>query len=266
MATSPTQLSDEQLKQQLEGGGAQAPPEQPTGPIEYRTETGQVYKGNSWEEVAQEIAKAQEHASRTIREQREEREQLLAELREREAREVKTPSASPKEFDKVKFYNTWGVDPYAAEKEVIKQVLAEEFGVESFDELRQGYQFAYQKSLGLHQNEELFKFFAAHPEYTGSEEDAAKMTEWIEKNYDFDPSKQKFVTADQFEYAYYKLIEEGRIAPPEPAEAASRTRPEAPPTLDGSAPPGMQDKIANADTLPDKELESLMRSLGMLKG
>ena len=269
MGNSPEALTDEQLKAKLEEepnseeAVSETPPE-PEG-VEYKTETGQVYKGKDWEEVAQKIASAQEHASRTIREQRDERDALMAELQRRQNEKVETPAQKKSDFDKIKYYETWQNDPYAAERDVIRQVLAEEFGVDSFDDLRRGYEFSYQKSLGLQQNEELWKFHAAHPEFSGSEADASAITEWVSENMpDYDPSKGKFLQAKDLEYAFYKLIDEGKIKPAETeAEQTAQTN-EPAPTLSGSAGRGGKNPLDNPESLSDDELEKLAVKLGVL--
>lgn len=263
MPDAETQLTDEQLKEQLEKG-EETPASKPEA-IEFKTETGQVYKGKDWEEIAQQIARSQEHATRTIKEQRDEREYLMQQIRERQ-QETPLEKKQAKSFDKVKFYETWGTDPLEAEREIIRRVVAEEFGVESFDEIKDSFQFAYNKTLGIHQNEELFKFFGEHPEYQGTPEEAEKITNWLDKNgYQVDPSRRKFITARDFEYAYYKLIEQGEIKVPEQQEEQI-VRPSAPPpTLSGTGGgtgPSIEEKAKN---MSDKELEEFLRKQGILK-
>lgn len=271
MGNSPETLTDEQIRERLEAeaGGTAGNPETPPAPaepegVEYKTETGQVYKGKDWEEVAQKIASAQEHASRTIREQKDERDALMAELQRRQNEKVEVPAPKKSDFDKIKYYETWQNDPLAAEAEAIKQVLAQLFEVDSFDELRKGYEFSYQKSLGLQQNEELWKFHAAHPEFSGSAEDATAITEWVqENNPEYDPSKGKFLTARDLEYAYYKLIDEGKIRPAE-EPPPDQQREQAPPSLTGSAGQGGKNPLENPERLSDEELEKLARKMGVL--
>lgn len=258
MAEAETQLTDQQIEQEL---AAQTAPKE----VEYKTETGQVFKGKDWEEIAQKMAQSVESGTRTIKEQRDREQYLLQQMQERQNQQVETKPKGNQKFDKLKYYQTWQEDPFEAEREVIRQILAEEFGADDFEQVKRGYSFSYQKAQELHQNAELAKFWAAHPEYQGSEDESGKLAKYLMDNgYEMAPERGKFIEAKDIEYAWYKLIESGEVSPKEPEETRP-ARPQAPPSLGGSGQSALPSVAEKVNQMSDKDLEAFLRQKGMLK-
>lgn len=259
MAEAETQLTDQQLEEKLNEQTAQKD-------LEFKTETGQVFKGKSWEEIAQKMAQSVESGSKTIKEQRDREAYLLQQIQERQNQQVDTKvPKTGKEFDKLRHYELWQNDPLEAYREPFQRLLADTFGMDDVDEVRQALNFTYNATKNMYQSGQIVQFQGSHPEYNGGEDHSSKLTKWLLDNgYEMDPGKGKFISAKDLEYGWYKLIEAGDVEIPDEQEQQAEARRPAP-TLSGAgggATGSIDDKVSK---MSDKELENFLRQSGMLK-
>src|ERR1044071_4581411 len=152
-------------------------------PVEITTSTGQVYRGANYQEVAEQIARAQENATALIRQQREHEQELMRQLAEAHAaRQVQQAQskATPATFDKDAWWTRAAGDPVSAVKEIIDMVapdvIAQKFGVDSFDDLKENFNYAYDRSKDYDQNKELAAFYGNNTDYPGGDNVGELMT------------------------------------------------------------------------------------------
>lgn len=248
MASTPAP-TDQQLKDAL---AEVQKPEQKE--IEIKLDTGEVFKGASYDEVIQKIAKSKEEASHEIRRQRDRNElleQTVETLKQAAPEPRETPKRKSEEMTTLEWLQRWEKDPRGTEREFIKQSLAEELGLDNFDQLRAAFHRAHEVTSQVQQNMEVTQFLAKHPEFSQSQEDAQRILDHLKSN-GLDPDRGDYVSVRDFEASYYALREEGKIVP----LSESRT---APPGQGGLEPPPALPSGTSGGTGGIEETEKFIR-------
>jgi hypothetical protein len=264
---TPESMNDDQLKQAIQNQNQ--PTSQPaaaTEPIEIKAATGQVYRGSTPQEVIDQLLKAQENATAVITEEREQNRQLQGRLQEIEKRvQSQPPAPKSSKFDKIKYFQTWEQDPLEAERQAVREILADEFGVETFEELRDTLRFTNSEALNTAQQRELILFQAAHPEIPYNPETAELVVNRMREN---GVDDRNIIRKQDMEYAALQLITEGKIktinGEPEPVRQA----PPVPPPPQGVGSSSMGNGAVTEDkaySMPMNEFEALLRQTGILK-
>lgn len=186
--------------------------------LEIQTATGQVFKGTK-DEIIEKMRESVEHGSTTLKELKQEREQLLTLAQQRAEPKVITTG-----FDKTKYLQLLGDDPSAAADYVdearygmpaaqVREAITE--GREAARMLR-GYQAVadFKSTIGK--------------EYPDTQEVAQLI--WKEAGVDTDPRK---LTKENLVSAYMDLKASGRIKPVEAEEETTKPR-KAPPSARGA--------------------------------
>jgi hypothetical protein len=222
--------------------GAPATPTPPVDPpegYEFKTATGQVYKGKTKDEVIAQMIKAQENATIHIKQQHDR-------LKDFEARAIQAPVAAPVNggFQKAEYFKLLEEDPLKAQdyldsyRPMVSRVLS------TVDKMEYGFQAQ--------------EFLRAVPDYEDLPENADRIRTRL-------AAEQKPLTADNMRLAYYSLLGEGVIK--KNAQAAEQNPgPRVPPVL-GGAGAGPTDEIGNIESetanMDDKQFAEYLRKKGV---
>jgi hypothetical protein len=225
-----------------------------TAPTEFKIElpTGEVFKGKSWEEVANAAAKAKLDTTTAYKTEKERREALEAQV----AAAV-TPAPQPANgngFDAAKYWTMINEGKLLdAEKYKLGALfeLEPEMVVSTFRE-------TVRKTDEVYDTIEIEKFKSTHPDFPGGEEaSAAVMGRVKEYGGTWD--------AKVLHRAYKDLVEEGRVKPLQLEDAAQQAF-NAPPVLDGGSSGGQGDALLDQfQNLTTDQMEQVLRKAGKLR-
>lgn len=240
----PNQMTDAELQTAIEQqsttatGDPVAPPPEPES-YEYKTATGQVYKGKTKDEVIAAVLKAQENATLHIKEQHDKIKDMEAKL------QTQVQPATPVNggFQKKRYYELLEEDPLQAQ------------------DYLDGFRPQYGRVMGAVEKFEYGlqaqEFIRRVPEFEDSQENAtALFTRLKMENRPF--------TADNMQLVYHTLQSEGVIknAPAEPPRPAT---PNPPPVMGGAS--GQASELANIDAevsgMTDAQFEDYLRKKGI---
>ena len=179
-------------------------------PLEVKLSTGHVFRGNTQDELLAELTKAQEHATKLIKEQRDELERLKT--------ETAPPPAAPKPtdtYDPNVYYQIWQQDPLKAQQYV-----------DSFDPAKQ---MMWQTISRMQYQADLDHFKQTVGFYPDEDQAKAFTKEFIASG--LQPNK------DNYELVYYRMVNQQKI---EPTVRQIRGQGSPPPSINGggSPPPG----------------------------
>jgi hypothetical protein len=209
-----------------------------------------------------------EHSSAYAREQKQRAEELTAEnerlrqqaeewqhAQQREA-ELAAQAQQPAAFDSARYYELLNEDPIAAQNYVDQWRFGVPDPVGAFNAMVQevsNQRLQIDARVGA---DIATAFIATHPEWPHTPEAARVMRERVEQlqaqGFPFNVT-----TAD---YAYRQLVSEGTI---KPVDLEPEEQIEAPPSLTGGS--GGTLSLSDPDSMSDRDLETLLRSRGMLR-
>lgn len=217
---------------------------------EIKLDTGEVFKGDTWEETARAAAKAKEDTTNRLKEVENE----LRSLREAQqasetAKQASTTQATG--FDATKYWQMVN-DGHLLDAEKYK--LGALFDIEP-DMVVSTFNRTVEKTDKLWDSVEIEKFKMANPDYPGGEAGGILATEMKEIGGEWDSRRLSHV--------YAGLVKEGKIKPLEVEERNDEVIPL--PSLSGGASRGAQDELSESDliALPTAQLEALLRKKGL---
>jgi hypothetical protein len=211
------------------------------------TETGQVYKGKTQEEVLQQLVKAQTHATKTIAQQKRDMEELQAKL----AAQVQAPTKPAvvagqrmTQEQKKQYYELLESDPVEASMYL--------------DSFRQDYQFIYNTAQYVELARQTSQFETTHPEFPNNDPTAVEALQGRMKDKPWN-YENLVVAADS-------LYRDGTIKPAQSrSEEVTLTTPAPAPVLGGSGASPSFDVVDQFAKLPLDQMEKLAREKGWLK-
>lgn len=237
--------------------------EQTTGSEEVvlKTKGGEVFKGKSWEEVAQKAAQAKEDTGIALRDREGQvrtHESTISDLqRATEERRETTKASTTTQFGQQAFLTQIETDGSQA----VGTALAHFFGYENTDELRSDFKGIQEATESYKENYHIAVFSQRNPDYPGGEKpSAALMQELKNRGVDF--------TADNLENAWNQMKRSGDFKPLEIGEQETTTtaRTLAPVHLEGTrgATGGglseADEMMANFDKMTVEQQEDFMKS------
>ncbi len=222
-------------------------------PLEVNLATGQVYKGDTPQDLLNKLAAAQEEATRTIRS----RESENAEMRQRlasleaEAQQRRVPE-SPDQTKNNEYYQTWSSNPNKA----TTMALANELGIPA-DQLVPALKKSMASSAITSASSE---FLARCQDFPETPENANLIRQGIEARYGANPNA---LTADNLELVYHDLVRNGKIQP-KVMQSSAVNEPNVPfvNIRGGSAPPNQDIEIMQKiQTMPLDQLREVMERM-----
>ena len=237
--------------------------EQTTGSEEVvlKTKGGEVFKGKTWEEVAQKAAQAKEDTGVALRDREGQvrtHESTIADLqRATEARRETTKESTSPQFNQQKFLTDVETDA----SEAITSALAHSLGYDNTNELRQDFKGIQEATESYKENYHIAVFSQRNPDYPGGEKpSAALMQELKNRGVDF--------TAGNLENAWNQMKRSGDFKPLEIGEQETTTtaRTPAPVHLEGTRGGGGggmnedEEMMANFDKMTVEQQEDFMKS------
>lgn len=246
---SPEEMTPEELKAHIEQQQDQPPESTPAPPpqeFKISLEDGSTYVGNSWEDVANKVAKAKMEASKTIRS----REEEMAGLRQELASKKEPEPEPPAEFDREKYWKMWEEDPLAAQQYM-----------NSCDPNYQRIASISEESDEAHQVARFNAHMFRQEKYLSPEDSQPIIKYFQDNNLRFNASKAVEVMNDLVASGKIK-ISELKDAPPERTTQPPQPPP-GPPEGEEQTPPGGEDMIEKARTMSLDELKDFINTEGM---
>jgi len=251
MSTNPP--NNEQIQQAIEDVKTQTALNKGGIPLEISLPTGQVYKGETPQELLDNLAKAQTEASRTISDYKAkmaELENTVSALKQ----QIPPPKSNDPEKDELtkEYFAKWSQDPTEANKIALAQIL----GV-SPDKVGPMLRTAVESQMV---NTAADEFLTRCPEFPQTPQNAQLMKEALAARYG---TTMDAATADNLELVYNDLVRNGRIVPnPLPASRTVNANNPLPNLRGNSAPPNpVTDILSQAYTMPLDQLKQVMENL-----
>lgn len=234
-------------------------PEVQQNPIEFELEDGSKVKAATIEEAFKIVAKMKTDTSAALRTEKQERENLAAQLaaQQTEIQRLRTPPpTNGNGFSSEKYWQMMNQDPMAAQD----YLDAHRFGIEDPSQVRQTFTSLRSEVSDIKQQALAGQFLAQHAEdFPADKVAAAKLREHTER---LTNSGYPF-TLETLNLAYAQAIQAGDIKPNEKEE--EREEPPAPPANLGAGAGTLPSDVQNAENLDDKALEALLREKGLLR-
>ena len=227
----------EELKQLIA-----AKEKEPEG-VELKTETGAVFKGKDWHDIAQQMKVSVESGTRTIKQQKDHEVQLRQQLQQ--------PPENIKESTTTdKYHERWITDPAGAQN----ALLAEQLGIPE-NQLIPTLRQTFRDTQAMNGAFQVSQFRSMVPEYTGDPEMKSALEQRM--NQEGLP-----YTARNLRHTFRDLVEEKVIKTKEvkPETVEPEHKVDAPPNLEGSGANPQEDIIQKAETMDINELEAVLRS------
>jgi hypothetical protein len=205
--------------------------EQTTGNEEVvlKTKGGEVFKGKTWEEVAQKAAQAKEDTGIALRDREGQvrtHESTIADLqRATEQRRETTKASTSPQFNQQKFLTDVETDA----SEAITSALAHSLGFENSEEFRTFVKRTGDATESYIENYQIGVFSQRCPDYPGGDKPSAALMQALkDRGVEF--------TADNLENAWNQMKRSGDFKPLEigKQETTTTTRTGAPPPLEGT--------------------------------
>jgi hypothetical protein len=194
-----------------------------------KTKGGEVFKGKSWEEVAQKAAQAKEDTGTALRDREGQirtHESTIADLqRATEARRETTKTSTSPQFNNQRFINQLDTDG----PEAIASALAHALGYENTDELRSDFKGIQEATESYKENYHIAVFSQRCPDYPGGEKASAALMQGLkDRGVDFN--------ADNLESGWNQMKRSGDFKPLEIGgqETTTTARTTAPTHLEGT--------------------------------
>ncbi len=162
--------------------------------------TPQVFKGNTPQELLDQMVRAQAEGTRTIAETRQQVKQLEAELAA--ARQVQAPPPTPGAKNNDEYFKTWAENPNQA----LKRQLAEEFGLPEdkvIPMLKRGLETSVVNAAAE-------EFISRCQDFPQSPQSAELMRNKVAQRFGVTADA---ANADNLELAYHELVREGKLVP-----------------------------------------------------
>ena len=194
-----------------------------------KTKGGEVFKGKTWEEVAQKAAQAKEDTGTAVRDREGQVRDLqtkIADLQQAtEARRETTKASTSPQFNQQKFLTDVETDA----SEAITSALAHSLGYENTDELRQDFKGIQEATESYKENYHIAVFSQRCPDYPGGEKPSAALMQELK-------NRGASFSADNLESAWNEMKRSGDFKPLEINEQETTTtaRTGAPPPLEGT--------------------------------
>jgi hypothetical protein len=226
-----------------------------------KTESGEVFKGKDWEDVARKAAQAKVDTGTALRDREGQvrtHESTIADLqRATEARRETTQASTSPQFNQQKFLTDVETDA----SEAITSALAHSLGYENTDELRQDFKGIQEATESYKENYHIAVFTQRCPDYPGGDKASAAMLQIIK-------DRGQGCTADNYESAWNQMKRSGDFKPLEISQQETTTtaRATAPVHLEGTRGGGggglseADEMMANFDKMTVEEQEAFMKS------
>lgn len=220
-------------------------------PLEVKLETGQIYRGQTPQDVLDQIVNAQTEATRTIRAREAEMAGLRQEL-ESVKQQIPKPPANASDAEKQQYYQTWAQDP----KQALMMQLGEMIGVKP----ERVVEVLKRSVEGSTVNSAADEFLGRCPDFPRTNEAGQLMHAAIKSRFGEGPDA---TTADNLELVYHDLVRNGRIAPGmAPIQSTSQPYQPIPNIRGNSAPPNpVNDIMAQAQTMKLDDLKVVLERL-----
>jgi hypothetical protein len=194
-----------------------------------KTESGEVFKGKDWEDVARKAAQAKVDTGTAVRDREGQVRDLQTKISDlqratEERRETTKASTSP-QFNQQKFLTDVETDA----SEAIGSALAHYLGYDDGATMRTGFKRIDEASESYIENYHIARFTQQCPDYPGGKEASDEMFKRLkEQNLD--------ATAGNLRLTWMEIKDEGKIKPIETSEqeTTTTTRVGAPPPLEGT--------------------------------
>lgn len=251
--TKPKEVTPKEVTQAMETTTA-------SEEVVLKLESGETFKGKSYEDIANQLAKSKGAATGTIRDREGQVRDLqtkVADLqRATEARRETTHASTSPQFNQQKFLTDVETDA----SEAITSALAHSLGYENTNELRSDFKGIQEATESYKENYHIAVFSQRCPDYPGGEKpSAALMQQLKDRGVDF--------TADNLESAWNQMKRSGDFKALEVGEqvTTTTTRGGAPPPLEGTRGGGGGAETTEADEMmanfekmtPEKQEEFL---------
>jgi hypothetical protein len=225
-----------------------------------KTKGGEVFKGKSWEEVAQKAAQAKEDTGTALRDREGQvrtHESTIADLqRATEVRRETTKTSTSPQFNQQKFLTDVETDA----SEAITSALAHSLGYENTDELRNDFKGIQEATESYKENYHIAVFSQRCPDYPGGKEASAALMQGLkDRGVDFN--------AENLESGWNQMKRSGDFKPLEIGEQETTTTTRtAPVHLEGTRSGGgggmtdYEQMMADFDKMTVEEQEVFMKS------
>lgn len=246
--TNPTPQTEEELRAAL-GEEAPAAPETPTK-FELKLESGEVFTGDSWEDVANKVGASKSPTSIALRDREQQIRDLKAELEKRQEAPPPAP-ADGNGFDNERFFDLWGNSPLDA----IDYAIAYRLGVDPA-QVASVLPYTRDVTMAAGANMQTALFHQEYPDFPGGDDAAKLMTDIMnEEGLDW--------TSRNLGSVYGRLVSQGKLQPRKAAEAPSAPESDIPPDVEGQPADLPTNELADIEALPTDELEKRLAKLGM---
>lgn len=174
-------------------------------PIEFKTDTGQVFKGQNWEDIAQQMKKSVESGTTTIRD-------LNQRLSEQQTQPQPQPVPGPQDLgnvQKAEYWKRWQEDPIDAQRYADSVRLG--IPIEQVD---QAIRNTMQQAVMSQQQNAGADFQARCPDFPKTQEATQALLGAMKQRYMAMPPPQSAQElADRLEVTYGALVRSGQIQP-----------------------------------------------------
>lgn len=228
----------------------------PPAPLEISLETGQVYKGNTPQELLENLARAQTEATKAMRVRETENADLRSKITQLEQR-IPKPQPTVDDAKNSKWFQTWAENPTQANL----QSLAEGLGLppeQLVPVLRNVIESATARSAAD-------EFVNRYPGFDGNPQNVQLLRDRVQQKFG---QTLGAATADNLELSYQSLVREGKINPgQQPLSGVDSQNIPIPNLRGGSAPADPQLEIMQqAQTMPLDKLAEVIKRLGATVG
>jgi hypothetical protein len=242
--TQPTEL--EKLQQEIETEQARIAAEKTEQPPEeYKVEIeGQVFKGASEKEVLDKLVKAQENATRTIREERQRSKELQQQLeRSKPIATSDTNGTTNGEYDPKKYLAMWESGDF---------IGAENYNLQHNPTVQRVLSVVE----AIERNTIVDRFNSMNPDFTRSAENGDLLVREVER-LGGNPEDPLHLSA-----AWTSLKESGKVTVQE--DEPARERPKPPPSPRARGGNGLSSSaVAEAEQMSTEDLDKYLRKVGM---
>lgn len=173
-------------------------------PIEFKTDSGAVFKGNSWEEIAQQMKKSVESGSVRIRE-------LSALVEQRPPEPPAPPAPNPQDDQKAEYWRLWQDDPIKAEQ----YALSVSLGV-PIEQVQPALRGTLAQAATSQQEAAGNEFLRRCPDFPQTQQNNTVLIQAMQQRYaHYGPPRDAMDLSDRLESTYNELVRRQLLQPAE---------------------------------------------------
>ena len=220
-------------------------------PLQVNLQTGEVYKGDTPEDLLSKLVASKEEATRTIRAREAEMNDLRGQMAELQARIPQPPPDQSQTKDN-EYYETWAKDP----DEAARMQLSKMLGIPK-DKVVDVLKTVVKDGLTTKAADE---FVMRNPEFPQSQESAAIITQMLAQRFG---QTIESTTADNLELVYHQAVREGRLQPRQLQTQRIEQPNQVMPNLrGGSAPPNpVNDVMSQFNSMSLEQMKATLERL-----